>query len=132
MIHRLRKAASSLIEVVVSSFLIGVLGFVVLFAILHTAQASRLESQVDFGRQILALEMDSAIKAKMPVGRYDRPVRESQDGVSFHTVVVFKRPENFDEKLQNELMDVEGRTYWKDGKINREVTWSKRVVGLNE
>lgn len=122
----------SLIEIAVTGFLIGILGYVVLFSILHTARATRQNAQIDFGRKVLQVEMESALSENPKVGTFERPLHKSEDGKEFRTVLVFSRPADLDEKLRKELMDVRGQTSWSDGTIHREVNWSMRVAQIHD
>lgn len=53
----MRRRGLSLVEVIVCSFLVGVLGFVVLFAILYTGRSSRQNAQMEFASRALNFEL---------------------------------------------------------------------------
>jgi Tfp pilus assembly protein PilE len=122
----------SLVEVIVCSFLVAVLGFVVLFAILYTGRSSRQNAQMEFASRALNFELESAVGEKLQVGSYPRAVQKNADGMEFSTTVVVRRPPMVEAKLQKNLLEYDGRIVWKDGPIGRELSDVKIVSTIHE
>jgi hypothetical protein len=127
-----RRRGLSLVEVIVCSFLVGVLGFVVLFAILYTGRSSRQNAQMEFASRALNFELESAVGEKLQVGSYSRPLQKNADGMEFSTTVVVRRPPMVEAKLQKNLLEYDGKISWKDGPIDRELTDVKIVSTIHE
>lgn len=128
---RARRRGLSLIEVIVSTTLLGALGFILLFFFLSTAQPLRQARHREFALSLASYHLELArtqSAQSLPPGDYPQPKVTAADGAVFAISLKVEPVAGF---TAEELRHLEVRVDWKESGRSLQVEQSRQVCDVS-